>query len=317
MDKKARSTLLLTIIGFIAVLNTVPGIAAVINIDIDPAGNWYKRTEFSFSAGPNPPLGSGIARSYLQQFIGTIDDYHAITSPYPFVPLEIMDDPTITEEVVMSYASTSLDLGGYTEVTANIEGEYFYKIDIEDNTGLLDGTTATLNFDYNLVVGNVAPDPANASTAAISRISILSFESLAELDKPEDERDITELFDDGLLLTLFNTNNIFELSGTAAIDYTFGVSDLWVVMYTFAQSNSILNEEDGITHSTTWAIADPVISFADPEIDATITKLLSPTPSLVVDGTPGPAAVPVPAAVWLFGTALLGLFGFSNRRKPA
>ena len=28
-------------------------------------------------------------------------------------------------------------------------------------------------------------------------------------------------------------------------------------------------------------------------------------------------ALPVPAAVWLFGTALIGLFGFSKRRKAA
>jgi hypothetical protein len=28
-------------------------------------------------------------------------------------------------------------------------------------------------------------------------------------------------------------------------------------------------------------------------------------------------AVPVPAAVWLFGTALIGLVGFSKRRKAA
>ena len=30
-----------------------------------------------------------------------------------------------------------------------------------------------------------------------------------------------------------------------------------------------------------------------------------------------PSAVPVPAAIWLFGTALIGLAGFSKRRKAA
>lgn len=29
----------------------------------------------------------------------------------------------------------------------------------------------------------------------------------------------------------------------------------------------------------------------------------------------GPSPVPVPAAVWLFGTALIGMFGFDKRRK--
>jgi len=38
-----------------------------------------------------------------------------------------------------------------------------------------------------------------------------------------------------------------------------------------------------------------------------------------VDGfiPPPPAVVPVPAAVWLFGTALIGLVGFSRRSKTA
>lgn len=42
---------------------------------------------------------------------------------------------------------------------------------------------------------------------------------------------------------------------------------------------------------------------------------------LEVDGgtlpNPNPNVVPVPAAVWLFGTALLGLVGFNKRRKAA
>jgi len=32
---------------------------------------------------------------------------------------------------------------------------------------------------------------------------------------------------------------------------------------------------------------------------------------------PAPSAIPVPAAVWLFGTALIGLVGFGKRRKAA
>lgn len=38
---------------------------------------------------------------------------------------------------------------------------------------------------------------------------------------------------------------------------------------------------------------------------------------LVGQITSTPAVVPVPAAVWLFGTALFGLVGFSRRRKAA
>jgi hypothetical protein len=38
---------------------------------------------------------------------------------------------------------------------------------------------------------------------------------------------------------------------------------------------------------------------------------------LSLNGLTSPSAVPVPAAVWLFGTALIGLVGFGKRRKAA
>jgi hypothetical protein len=53
-------------------------------------------------------------------------------------------------------------------------------------------------------------------------------------------------------------------------------------------------------------------------VTGTFTSLItdvSGTMSITYDYTPNP--VPLPAAVWLFGTALLGLFGFSKRRKKA
>jgi hypothetical protein len=41
------------------------------------------------------------------------------------------------------------------------------------------------------------------------------------------------------------------------------------------------------------------------------------TLSGAVDVSDVPAVVPVPATIWLFGTALIGLVGFSKRRKAA
>jgi hypothetical protein len=38
---------------------------------------------------------------------------------------------------------------------------------------------------------------------------------------------------------------------------------------------------------------------------------------MLVSGTVSVSAVPVPAAVWLFGTALMGIVGFGKRRKAA
>jgi hypothetical protein len=42
-----------------------------------------------------------------------------------------------------------------------------------------------------------------------------------------------------------------------------------------------------------------------------------PFPGFSANFTPGPAAVPVPAAVWLFGSGLLGLVGVARRKKAA
>lgn len=44
--------------------------------------------------------------------------------------------------------------------------------------------------------------------------------------------------------------------------------------------------------------------------------LIGGTVKITVDGsTPPPGAVPLPAAVWLFGTALLGLLGFRRKHR--
>jgi hypothetical protein len=48
------------------------------------------------------------------------------------------------------------------------------------------------------------------------------------------------------------------------------------------------------------------------ETTLTIETAAIPEPSITA-----PSAVPVPAAVWLFGTALIGLIGMSRRRKVA
>ncbi len=41
------------------------------------------------------------------------------------------------------------------------------------------------------------------------------------------------------------------------------------------------------------------------------------TPGVVAWVSYAPSAVPLPAAVWLFGSGILGLIGFSKRKRPA
>jgi len=61
--------------------------------------------------------------------------------------------------------------------------------------------------------------------------------------------------------------------------------------------------------STFAALGIRSLRFDDPSAGASIDNLIITTDSI--------PEIPVPAAVWLFGTALLGLVGFSKRRKAA
>ena len=65
-----------------------------------------------------------------------------------------------------------------------------------------------------------------------------------------------------------------------------------------------LNETGGLTHSYNVLAGESLLAG-----DSTFN---GPT-ALTIKVSP----IPVPAAVWLFGTALIGLPGFGNRRKAA
>lgn len=53
------------------------------------------------------------------------------------------------------------------------------------------------------------------------------------------------------------------------------------------------------------------------EICITQRLCLTPPPDLGIMYTPTPSAVPVPAAVWLFGSGLVGLLGLARRKRAA
>ena len=64
---------------------------------------------------------------------------------------------------------------------------------------------------------------------------------------------------------------------------------------------------DALSYSLTGSMTIFGVHAADPG------NLLS----LTIDGLAVPSAVPIPAAAWLFGTALIGFIGFSRRRNVA
>jgi len=75
-----------------------------------------------------------------------------------------------------------------------------------------------------------------------------------------------------------------------------------------------LISDDGGTYWTNGQNSAP--SFFGPGSDNNWSVGLNPpNPAIAVYGSP--SAVPIPAAVWLFGTSLAGLVGFSRHRKVA
>jgi hypothetical protein len=85
----------------------------------------------------------------------------------------------------------------------------------------------------------------------------------------------------------------------------FNVTDIsvWTIEGTTIADNFSLLAESNSNPSPTFGIFSvSPISLTDP----------NPTPSNWVTG---PSPVPVPAAVWLFGTGLIGLIGFARRKK--
>jgi len=87
------------------------------------------------------------------------------------------------------------------------------------------------------------------------------------------------------------------------------------------QSSSILNAPIGQLAPQTYSFASIIQGVSKVDLE-TLTLLTGGVGSrieireLAFNGEI-PSAVPVPAAIWLFGTALIGLVGFGKRRKAA
>ena len=68
----------------------------------------------------------------------------------------------------------------------------------------------------------------------------------------------------------------------------------------------------------TLSTANPSVAAAFPDSLAQVVEIVNTDAVLlnyVLDVTPAPAVVPIPAAVWLFGSGLLGLVGVARRRR--
>jgi hypothetical protein len=94
-------------------------------------------------------------------------------------------------------------------------------------------------------------------------------------------------------------------------DNDFGVSEIsmWSIL------NTTIADNFSVMASPTDSSTMPSSTFGILSISSFNSADGTPTPNWAT--APPPSAVPVPAAVWLFGTALIGLVGFGKRRKTA
>lgn len=117
----------------------------------------------------------------------------------------------------------------------------------------------------------------------------------------------------------------FDFSSALAIDVDFNFTDN--LMMTAVIRDSLT--ASAVTKSTTGGDLQFLLSDFSSSIDTTDIRSMAFVAggsyfsdfggSFALDkiALSDPSAVPEPAAIWLFGTGILGLIGFSKRRKAA
>ena len=178
------------------------------------------------------------------------------------------------------------------------------------------------------IIGSFSYDPTNATADGIST----SFQSVYGFDVPPSSMSYTvggytytaedkQLggswslpsnpdFAVGVVDSLFG-RDILSISSASTI----GAADLTTNIRLFDFSEAVFSNDSlptvysgqdfdltyaGLSEGTRLTLFHPENNFSSVVFEAELTSL---------------NAVPVPAAVWLFGTALIGLVGFSRRRK--
>jgi hypothetical protein len=110
--------------------------------------------------------------------------------------------------------------------------------------------------------------------------------------------------------------------GTALADYYFPVTEA-ITVQNVTWSNTIAAQLTDLGDGILFFGAQGTHSWADAPVDGTILNGTfsyadgSVNGNVIYEFNPSISPVPVPAAVWLFGTALIGFVGMSRRRKVA
>jgi hypothetical protein len=140
--------------------------------------------------------------------------------------------------------------------------------------------------------------------------------------------------------TSLNTDLRVDFSNGAVDSLSFGFALNTKVASTYGVSFSVFDSENNLLNSSftlaDFTLYDDVNQSSFPEAEVTVSFAgiaayalfdFSSELRYIIDnfvGTFGsseditpPSSVPVPAAAWLFGSALLGFMGFSRRKIPA
>ena len=143
--------------------------------------------------------------------------------------------------------------------------------------------------------------PFNGFAGLDDQIGIISLDLLGDFDLQS--------------FTLWNDINVNREGVDTFKLHFFDASDNLI------QSSSILNAPIGQFAPQTYSFASIIQSVSKVDLE-TLTLLTGGVGSRieireVAFNGEIPSAVPVPAAIWLFGTALIGLVGFGKQRKAA
>ena len=114
-------------------------------------------------------------------------------------------------------------------------------------------------------------------------------------------------------------DNFLEIDFSNAASGTFAPAFFNGYVFTFDNATAVTFTGATIdTSVTTLGLTSSDISFTGNQLSINVEGLSFNTSTFArinLDSVGGPGEVPLPAAVWLFGSGLIGLIGFARRKK--